>query len=161
MKKYINTVSAVSIESLAKDGFDRVAVAIGVFDGVHKGHQKLLNDLMEMSAKLNAKPVVLTFYPHPRQVLFPNDPLKLLVSREKKFELLAEAGIAAVVTLPFTSDFASMSPEDFLEKCLDSPEIEIAGICVGANWRFGADGKGDTKTLSAHSKSHDVEYIPV
>lgn len=160
-KNSTNTVSAVSIESLAKYGFDRVAVAIGVFDGVHKGHQKLLNNLMEMSASLNAKPVVLTFYPHPRQVLFPNDPLKLLVSREKKFELLAKTGVDAVVTLPFTSDFAAMSPENFLRECLDSPEITITGICVGAKWRFGADGKGDSTTLSKHAKSHGVEYRPV
>jgi riboflavin kinase/FMN adenylyltransferase len=161
MVRKTNAVNAVSIESLAKYGFNRIAVAIGVFDGVHKGHQKLLNNLLEMSARLNTKPVVLTFYPHPRQVLFPNDPLKLLVSREKKFELLANAGIDAVVTLPFTNDFASMSPENFLDKCLDSPEITIAGICVGAKWRFGADGKGDSATLSNHSKSHEVEYLPV
>ncbi|NOY75089.1 MAG: riboflavin biosynthesis protein RibF [Kiritimatiellaeota bacterium] len=155
------TVSAVSLESLAKRGFSRIAVAVGVFDGVHLGHQKLLARLKTMAAGLNAKPVVLTFHPHPRFVLFPNAPLKLLVSREKKFDLLAKFGIDAVVTLPFTADFAAMPPDVFLETCLDSPGIEIAGICVGAKWRFGAEGKGDVETLAKYSKSHNFELDPV
>jgi riboflavin kinase/FMN adenylyltransferase len=114
-----------------------------------------------MSKRLNARPVVITFHPHPRQILFPDAPLKLLVSREKKFDLLARAGVDAVVTLPFTAEFAAMPPEKFLEICLESPGIEMVGLCVGAKWRFGAGGKGDAEMLSAHSAARGFEFAPV
>ncbi|MCK5844128.1 MAG: riboflavin biosynthesis protein RibF [Victivallales bacterium] len=155
------TVSAISIESLRNFGFKRIAIAVGVFDGVHLGHRKLLDRLLKMSKRLNAHPVVLTFFPHPRQVLFPNNPLKLLVSRECKFDLLVGVGVEGVVTLPFTAEFAAMEPDEFLDTCLESPGIEIAGVCVGAKWRFGVDGKGDASILAERSRTYGFEFDPV
>lgn len=155
------TINAISLNTLAKHGLRRVAAAVGVFDGVHVGHRKLLDRLRRMAASLNASPVVLTFYPHPRLVLSPREPLKLITSREKKFELLAETGIDAVVTLPFTADFARKRAGEFLDECLNSPGIEILGICVGANWRFGANGRGNAETLRSYSKRHGFKFDPV
>ncbi len=140
-------INVSSLGALAKHGIKKATVAIGVFDGVHKGHQLLLKKLVKMAKKDNATPVAMTFYPHPKSVLRPETHPGLLFSPHKKVELLHEYGGKAVVTIPFTKDFAALSPQEFIEECLLAPQVEIAGICVGSNWRFGSEGKGDTRTL--------------
>ncbi len=160
MKK-TETINAVSLEALANHGLKRIAIAIGVFDGVHLGHKLLLQRLITMSEKSDAAPVVLTFFPHPRKILFPEEPPLMLVSNDKKFALLSEQKIKAVVTLPFTEDFASLSAEEFLEDCLYAPDIEIAGICVGRKWRFGHGGEGDAETIHHYANIHNFEFDPV
>jgi len=157
----IECINSVSLEALANHGLKRIAVAIGVFDGVHLGHQLLLKRLQEMAERNSAAPVVLTFYPHPRHILFPEEPLSLLFSREKKFKLLACQDIAAVVTLPFSKDFSELTAEEFLDDCLFSPTIDIVGICVGSKWRFGCGGSGNIDTIHRYADMHGFEFSPV
>jgi riboflavin kinase/FMN adenylyltransferase len=159
--KNIDTINAVSLEALANYGLKRIAIAIGVFDGVHLGHQTVLRRLLAMSECCDAAPVVLTFFPHPRKILFPEEPLLMLVSNEKKFELLSNQNMKAVVTLPFCKDFASLSAEQFLEDCLYAPDIEITGICVGSKWRFGKGGNGNAETIHCYANVHNFEFDPV
>jgi riboflavin kinase/FMN adenylyltransferase len=85
----------------------------------------------------------------------------MLVSNEKKIELLARCGIEAVVTFPFTGEFASLSAEEFLEECLYAPDIELTGICVGSRWRFGRGGKGTVKTIHEYAAVHGFDFDPV
>jgi riboflavin kinase/FMN adenylyltransferase len=154
-------INSVSLEALGHHGLKRIAVAIGVFDGVHLGHQLLLKRLLAMSERNSAVPVVLTFFPHPRHILFPEEPLAMLFSPEKKFKLLAAQNVQAVVTLPFSKDFSNLTADQFLEDCLFSPTIEISGICVGSKWRFGRGGKGDADTIHHYADLHNFEFDPV
>ncbi len=150
-----------SIEKLKEYGIIRIAVAIGVFDGVHLGHRHLLNVLKKMSREADALPVVLTFFPHPREVLKPKEPLLLLLSQGKKIELLHSLGIKAVVTFPFTKDFSMLEPDCFLEKCLLADGIDLAGICVGEKWKFGAGGNGNIGKIENFAKIRDIRFESV
>ena len=154
-------IHTVSLEALVNHGVNRIAVAIGVFDGVHLGHQLLLKRLKDMAERHNAAPVVLTFFPHPRQILFPNEPISLLVSNQKKLELIAAENIKSVVTLPFSKEFAELSADDFLTDCLFAPDLTITGICVGSAWRFGRGGEGGSDTIRRYADTHGFEFDPV
>lgn len=135
------------IEDLSLYGINRAVVAIGVFDGVHRGHQKLLTELQAVSAELDCYPIVMTFYPHPRSLLTENPP-NLLYSRDEKVRLLHHYGVKAVVTVNFTRQFAALSPEKFLEQAVFTGNVPILGICVGKKWRFGAKAAGNAEFLA-------------
>ena len=132
---------------LADYGIRDVAFAIGTFDGLHRGHVAVVRAMLEESRRLNASPAVLTFHPHPRAVLTPENPPPLLMSRERKLSILASLGVRAVVSLPFTKEFAALSPEDFLSRCLLSGPVRVRGVCAGSMWRFGARCAGDIAFL--------------
>ncbi len=143
-KKLIN-VSALS--ELIEHGINRVVLAIGVFDGVHRGHQKLLHELQNLAEAEKATPVALTFHPHPRAVIGNGIAPQLLISPAKKSFLLHHYGVEAVITIPFTNRFAQLSPADFIKDCLIAHNVTLAGICVGRKWRFGAGGLGSIADL--------------
>ncbi|MBO4630403.1 MAG: riboflavin biosynthesis protein RibF [Lentisphaeria bacterium] len=134
------------IKELALYGIDKAVVAVGVFDGVHRGHQKLLMELLTISSELIAYPVVMTFFPHPRSLLTDNPP-NLLYPQEEKLRLLHSYGVKAVITVPFTREFAALSPEKFLNQSVFAGTVPVLGICVGRHWRFGAGAAGDTEFL--------------
>ena len=132
---------------LADHGIRDVVFAAGTFDGLHRGHVAVVQAMLEESRRLDATPAVLTFQPHPRAVLAPDNPPPLLMSRERKLSILASLGVRAVVFLPFTKEFAALSPGGFLSRCLLSGPVRVRGICVGSLWRFGAHGAGDVAFL--------------
>lgn len=132
---------------LADRGIGDVVFAIGTFDGLHRGHVAVVRAMLEESRRMNATPAVLTFHPHPRAVLTPDNPPPLLMSRERKLSILASLGVRAVVALPFTKKFAALSPEDFLSRCLLAGPVRVRGVCAGSLWRFGAKGAGDVAFL--------------
>jgi riboflavin kinase/FMN adenylyltransferase len=154
-------INASSLASLEKYGIKQAAVAIGVFDGVHKGHCLLIQKLIEMAKRDNSTPVAMTFYPHPREALKPESHPGLLMSPAKKIELLHKEEIKAVVTIPFTREFASLSPLDFIERSLLSSQVELTGICVGKNWRFGAGGKGNVDILEDFAAKGHFDFESV
>jgi riboflavin kinase / FMN adenylyltransferase len=140
-------IQVCSLDELSQFNITRIVAAIGVFDGIHLGHQDIIKELIKMSAEQCATPVVITFFPHPRRVLCPDKPLRLLLSSGKKAEFLGSLGIKAIVTAPFTLEFASLSPNEFIRKFMHPYSTKLAGICVGTKWRFGAGGKGNEQTL--------------
>ncbi len=152
---------AQSLDELADHGMLRIAAAVGVFDGVHLGHQKILSELTAMSARLGAQPVAVTFDPHPRQVLLPEKPLSLLQSPQAKISSLAAAGAKAVVTFPFTPAFARLPPREFLTSFLNPTRVKLMGVCVGSKWRFGAGGEGDEALLHQFAARHGFQYKAV
>jgi riboflavin kinase/FMN adenylyltransferase len=154
-------LNVTSLGALSEYGFKRVVIAVGVFDGVHIGHQLLIKRLLEMAKTEDAVPVALTFFPHPRNILQPDSPPALLMSPAKKVELLHSYGVEAVVTMPFSKDFASLSPEDFIRNCLSTPRIDLRGICVGSSWRFGSEGKGDVTTLEKFAEKGHFKFEAV
>ena len=141
--------------------YRRIALAIGVFDGVHRGHQKLLQTLAELAAATGAKPVALTFHPHPRALLKPQEKPLLLLPLANRVELLHQYGAQAVVVKKFDQELATLSPQAFLDALLSIPELEIAGICVGSAWRFGHGGGGDCRLLAGYAAERRFRLEPV
>ena len=136
------------LDSLPGDSVER-AVTIGKFDGVHRGHRQVLNQLLG-SAK-GAEPTVITFDRHPHAQVKPDDVPLPLVSENQKVELLAEAGIERVVILPFDQELSSLTHAEFSRRVL------AQGLCarmvlVGADFRYGQGGVGNIETLSAEGK---------
>ena len=136
----------------------KLALGIGVFDGVHLGHRRIIDAVRELARKTGAVPAAMTFDPHPRAVLRPDEPPMLLVSLKERVRLLREAGAELVWVLPFTPEFANLEPEQFLVRLFSCPEIELTGICVGEQWRFGRAGAGSSATLAAYARAHGLEF---
>lgn len=149
-------------DELERSGIGAAAVAVGVFDGVHLGHQRLLKTLAEAAEKENAVPVALTFFPHPRQVLG-GDPAKvrLLIPPEERIRQLRESGAALVLALRFTPEFSRLEPEDFLEKVFEPDRNRVRIIGVGSNWRFGHRGTGGVPVLEDWGRRRGVRCVAV
>lgn len=149
------------VNYLSHYGIKKVVAAIGVFDGLHLGHRKIFSELIDMAEEKNASPVIITFSPHPRTILYPNNDLPLIYSPERKAEILKEIGIKAIVTIPFTKEFASLPPEKFVKQYFLSNSVEVLGICVGNNWKFGSKGKGDKDLLFNFSQKYGFAFRAV
>ena len=140
-------IQVSKLDELGKFGIMRIVAAIGVFDGIHLGHRKIISELLKMSDVCSAVPVLVTFFPHPRRVLYPDKPQRFLRSPFKKAEILRELGIEVIVTVPFSLEFASLPPNEFIEEFMHPHNVKLAGICVGKKWKFGAKAQGNEKIL--------------
>ncbi|MCF6174721.1 MAG: riboflavin biosynthesis protein RibF [Victivallaceae bacterium] len=162
MENRVNKIINVSsLTDLSGYNIKRIVIAIGVFDGVHCGHQLLLRKLNEMAKQNRAEPIAVTFYPHPREVIGARPAPKLLIPPEKKNALLHHYGVHAVVTIPFTREFSAMPPDEFIHNCLKVDNIELCGISVGSNWRFGADGMGNVENLKSFAVQGHFDFTAV
>ena len=147
------------------DDFSRLnygVVTSGTFDGVHLGHQKILQRLHESAKTHNGETVVLTFWPHPRMVLKPTDlSLKLLNTFEEKAELLREQGIDHLIRIPFTKEFSQISSQDFITKILVNT-IGTKKLVIGYDHRFGKNREGSFEQLKLNGPAYgfEVEEIP-
>lgn len=147
------------------DDFTRLDYAVvtsGTFDGVHVGHQKILNRLREVALKHGGETVVITFWPHPRLVLHPEDrSLQLLNTFEEKAELLKEQGIQHLVRIPFTKEFSQLTSEEFIQKILVQT-IGTKKLVIGYDHRFGHNREGSFEQLKLNAPRYgfDVEEIP-
>ena len=126
-------------------------VAIGIFDGVHLGHQRILSRTQEIS---NGRGVIaLTFDPHPMQIFAPAKAPTMLLSLERRVELLKQYGADAVVVCDFNKDFAAKSPEEFVSEVLVR-HLQISGVVVGANFTYGHKAAGRVGDLIAAGEIH-------
>lgn len=121
-------------------------LAIGNFDGIHRGHQSLLNAARKKANELKTKLAVLTFEPHPRRLFRPDDPPFRITPPAVKMERLEECGVDIVFNIPFNWEFASQSAESFIENVLKQG-IKPAHIFVGYDFCFGQLRKGNADTL--------------
>jgi riboflavin kinase/FMN adenylyltransferase len=124
----------------------RSVVAIGVFDGVHYGHRAVVGKAVAHARRLGAPIVVVTFDPHPDEVVRPGTHPALLSTIDHRCSLLAELGVDAVCILPFSRAMASLSPEEFVDEVLVS-RFHAVEVVVGENFRFGHRASGDAETL--------------
>ncbi len=141
---------------------DFAIVTIGTFDGVHVGHQKILNKITELAKHNTGESVLLTFYPHPRLIINPDDDsLRLINDIEEKVEQLARAGIDHLIITPFTRDFSNQSPEQYISDVLVN-KIGCKKIVIGYDHHFGKDRQGTIKELIHYANIFDysVEEIP-
>ncbi|MBM3727046.1 MAG: bifunctional riboflavin kinase/FAD synthetase [Acidobacteria bacterium] len=124
------------------------AVTIGNFDGVHLGHRALLHAVSDLAHKRDWRATVLTFDPHPAQVLTPDRAPRMLTTIEQRLALLAGQGIHRTVVVPFDREFSQRSPEDFARHLL-AGTLHARAVFVGYNFRFGHKAAGDTTLLAA------------
>ena len=133
----------------------KVAVAMGVFDGVHLGHQAILSNLVEWARANGACPVALTFAPHPKAVLAPPPPLSLATPAQQA-RLMGNIHVQYLIRLSFTRELAALSPQDFLTSHFLLPGLQVTAFCIGENWRFGRNNSGDAKLLAQWSSDHGI-----
>jgi riboflavin kinase/FMN adenylyltransferase len=132
--------------SLARRELQRIApgrpsaVTIGVFDGVHRGHQHLVGTLLESARREGLASVAITFNPHPRAVLQPGTKVTYLTSLEERVELLQSLGLDAVGVLAFTSELAHLEPREFLALLVE--ELDMRLLVVGPDFAFGRNRSG-------------------
>ena len=120
----------------------RAVLTTGTFDGVHLGHQTILQRLRETARKVDGQSVLFTFYPHPRMVLFPNDnDLKLLNTQLEKVELLEAAGLDHLLVIPFSRTFSRMHAVDFVRDVLVDA-LRVNALVIGYDHRFGRNREG-------------------
>ncbi|GAB4135450.1 MAG: bifunctional riboflavin kinase/FAD synthetase [Bacteroidia bacterium] len=139
----------------------KAVVTIGTFDGVHAGHRKILDRLKSAAERTGGETVVFTFYPHPRLVLFPDQPLQLLNTQEEKIDLLEKSGIHHLVIQPFTREFSMMTHENFIKNILVD-KLHSIMMVVGYDHHFGKDRGGSFENLrkSGVELGFEVEEIP-
>jgi riboflavin kinase/FMN adenylyltransferase len=135
-------------------------VAIGVFDGVHLGHQSIIKEAVAAAEASRARPTVVTFYPHPEAVLRPGSEPHLLTSPGRRAELLWQLGIEEVLTVHFDRQFAQLLPEAFCSVVL-STRLGARAVVVGENFRFGRHGAGTADDLAAFGLTHGFSVYPV
>jgi riboflavin kinase / FMN adenylyltransferase len=138
------------------------AVVVGNFDGVHRGHRRVIDRARGLADEQGLPVVAVTFDPHPMAVLRPDHAPTTLTSIEDRAVLLGDAGVDDVLTLPFTREVADWSPEDFVDRILVDL-LHAAVVVVGANFRFGHRAAGDVALLTAAGADRGfvVEGVPL
>ena len=141
---------------------NNAVATIGTFDGVHFGHQKIIKRLCELAKARGGESVILTFFPHPRLIIDPeNQDLKMINTINEKAKILQGLGVDHLIITPFTRDFSNLSAEEYIKKILVDT-IGIKYLIVGYDHRFGKDRKGGLPTLEELSPSYgyQIEEIP-
>ena len=141
--------------------FKNATVTIGTFDGVHSGHRAILNEVVKHAEKTGGDSVLITFDPHPRKVLFPDQSMSIITPLGRKLELIAETGIGHVVVVPFTHEFAGLSAEAYVRDFLVGV-FHPRSVVIGYDHHFGHDRKGNIEVLRqlAPDCGFDVVEIP-
>lgn len=122
------------------------AVAVGTFDGVHLGHRRVIRTAYDWARAHARNAAVVTFHPHPLQVLRPDDPPRLLSSPGVKQDLIGGLGVDELVVIPFTREFSELEPEEFCADVL-AGAVGARFVSVGENFRFGREARGDADVL--------------
>ncbi|MFT5170234.1 MAG: riboflavin kinase/FMN adenylyltransferase, partial [Candidatus Omnitrophota bacterium] len=135
-------------------------LVIGVFDGVHIGHQKLIEQAKKRADQIGSKVVVMTFAPHPVHVLRPEKFLPLIVPLNRRLELLESYGIDATLVVKFTKRFAKISAESFIKRYI-ADKIKPTEIIVGDDFKFGSDRRGGLEFFKAQGARYGFNVAPV
>jgi len=128
-------------------GWGRCVATIGVFDGLHRGHQQIISRADEVAADLKVPTVLITFTPHPSEVVRPGSHPPLLTTNTHKAELAAELGVDVVIFVPFTLDFSHLTPDEFVHEAVVA-DLHASAVVVGQNFRFGHKAAGDVAALT-------------
>jgi len=140
---------------------NNAVVTIGTFDGVHLGHRKIIERLKELADECNGETVILTFFPHPRMILNPEDEsLKLINTMKEKAELLEKLGVDHLIITPFSRDFSNQSPESYIRDVLVNT-IGTKKIVIGYDHRFGKDRQGNLTALQQYAPVYDYEVFEI
>ena len=140
----------------------RSVITIGVFDGVHRGHQRIVGRAVEEARRRGLRSVVITFDPHPDEVVRPGTHPPLLAGTGRRIELLEGLGTDAVLVVPFTLELSKMPPDEFVQSVLVD-RLHTAHVIVGEDFRFGHKAKGDVALLRELGDKYDftAEGVPL
>ena len=136
------------------------AVTIGIFDGVHKGHQKILNKVLKEAWKNHLKSVVITFHPHPVKILKPGAKIPLLMSLDHRIRLINKMGVDKCLVVKFTRQFSKLGPEDFIKNILID-KLNMKVLVTGDNFLFGFKEKGNAGLLKNLSKLYNFKSYSI
>jgi riboflavin kinase/FMN adenylyltransferase len=132
--------------------FRHAVVTIGSFDGVHAGHQRIIEQVIALASEYGGESVVVTFHPHPRQVIYPKDSgIQLLTTLEEKTALLGRLGVDHLVVVPFTVEFSQLNADEYVEKFLYG-RFRPRCVVIGYDHRFGLNRQGDINYLHWYSE---------
>ncbi|MFD4481458.1 MULTISPECIES: bifunctional riboflavin kinase/FAD synthetase [unclassified Streptomyces] len=143
------------LEDIPQD-WGRSVVTIGSYDGVHRGHQLIIGRAVAHARELGVPAVVVTFDPHPSEVVRPGSHPPLLAPHHRRAELMAELGVDALLILPFTKEFSKLSPADFVVKVLVD-KLHARLVVEGPNFRFGHKAAGNVAFLTELGATYDYE----
>jgi riboflavin kinase/FMN adenylyltransferase len=137
-------------------------VTVGVFDGVHRGHQRIVARAREQATSRDLPVVVVTFDPHPDEIVRPGSHPPFLCTARRRCDLLAGLGVSAVCVLPFTYEFSQLGPDEFVRAVLVD-RLHAAHVVVGENFRFGHKAAGDVPLLAELGEKYDftAEGVPL
>ncbi len=138
-----------------------VVLALGTFDGVHVGHRRVIGTAVARARAINGKAAVVTFEPHPAEVLYPGGEPMLLTTLDERLALLAQIGVDAAIVLPFDEQFARMPAQTWLDEVL-AARLRAREIVVGASYTFGHGREGTTERLAAWGRERGlaVHLVP-
>lgn len=150
--------------SLEKLNIQKSVVTTGSFDGVHVGHMTIINRLRDIAKEIDGVSVLVTFYPHPRKILYPNTQgkdLQMINTQREKIRLLEKAGLDHLVIIPFSIEFSKTTSVDFIRRILVA-KLHASCVVVGFNHHFGHNREGDYDYLHELGKYYGftVEEIP-
>ena len=147
----LNTVAEIS----------NPVVTIGTFDGVHLGHQKILQTLLNEAHDIDGESVLLTFYPHPRMILYPESHgMKLLQTQAEKMEKLSEYGLKNLIIYPFSFDFSRLTALEFVRDILVN-KLHVRKIIIGYDHQFGKNREGNIQYLKDVADTYEFEVIEI
>ena len=137
-----------------------IFLAIGVFDGVHRGHQAVISTSAEHAQSANGTPVVVTFDPHPMKVLRPTEAPHLLTATQHKIRLIRDLGVQHLLIIKFDKSFAATAPENFVQQLVTNSK-PLREICVGHEWSFGKDRRGNLALLRKLGAQFDFHVFGI
>ncbi|MDO5656302.1 MAG: bifunctional riboflavin kinase/FAD synthetase [Flavobacteriaceae bacterium] len=137
---------------------EKTALTIGMFDGVHRGHQQIIEQLNIYAERHNQRSCLFTFWPHPRLVLQKDTALKLLNTKDEKMQLLQGFGLDSIYFQDFTTDFSKLNSEEFVRDFLVN-KLNVGSLVIGHDHQFGKNRQGDFSSLKALSKKYGFEVF--
>ena len=135
-------------------------VTMGTFDGVHKGHEVLLNRLKNLASQYCGQSVVLTFFPHPRMVLYGDQEIKLLSTIDERQKIIEEAGIDHLIIHPFSQEFSRMSSLEYVRDILVN-KLGVKCLVIGYDHHFGRNREGSFDQLQEYSTIYDFDLVEI
>ena len=141
-------------------GNELIAITVGNFDGIHRGHQRLLHELGAVAQSLHCKPVMITFSPHTLLVVRPNIQLECLTTLEEKLALAARyGGVADSIVIHFTKEVAALTAGAFLDEL--RARFDIRAMVIGSNFSLGHNRMGDVPFLQRYGQEHSIRILPI
>ena len=136
-------------------------LTIGTFDGVHKGHQKIIDQLNNEAKKINGESVLLTFDPHPRMVLYPDTHgLQLIQTQDEKLEKLERMGLQNVIIYPFTFEFSRLTATEFIRDIIVN-QLHVKKLVIGYDHQFGRNREGSIEFLKEIADTYSLDVIEI
>ena len=141
--------------------FINAVITIGSFDGVHRGHQKIIKRINHLAKEIDGESVIITFDPHPRKIIYPkDDSLVLLNTLDEKIDLIESFGVDNLVIVPFSIEFSQQPPREYIERFL-LKSFNPSYIVIGYDHRFGLNREGNIDLLEAYSAEHNFKVAQI